>query len=151
MFAQTSPMPIAKFMKRARWCDILTYHEPHSAVGGWHMSMDSCFYSQNRGSAEVHEGYWIRKGPQQSQWSAQTFGPSNYEQPSQTTFVLISRETFSHLAIASPHPSPKPPDSSVWRQRAVPPPVNRLVIPCVISWITMSFSIVPSRLGYLND
>jgi len=77
------------------------------------MSMDSCLYSQNRESAEVHEGYWIHKGQQQSQLSGQKFGPSNYEQPSQTTFFLINREIFAHLAIASPHPSPKPPDSSV--------------------------------------
>ena len=39
----------------------------------------------------------------------------------------------THSANASDQPSPIPPASVVWRQRPVPPPVMRLVRPCVFS------------------
>jgi len=49
-----------------------------------------------------------------------------------TAFDRMEREA-THSAIASDQPSPRPPASVVWRQRPVPPPVRRLVIPWVIS------------------
>lgn len=58
------------------------------------------------------------------------------------------RRDRTYLAIVSDHPSPIPPASVVCKQRPVPPPVMRLVIPCVFSWLTISFSRAPSRWGY---
>lgn len=58
---------------------------------------------------------------------------------------------YANSAIASLHPSPKPPASVVWKHPPVPPPVLRSVIPCVFSWLTISFSRAPSRSGYEPD
>ena len=54
----------------------------------------------------------------------------------------------AYFAIASDHPSPSPPASKVCRHLPEPPPVIRFVIPCAISWTTISFSIAPSLRGY---
>ena len=55
---------------------------------------------------------------------------------------------YVNSAIASLHPSPKPPASVVWRHLPVPPPVIQLVMPCVLLWVMISFSRAPSSAGY---
>jgi hypothetical protein len=52
-----------------------------------------------------------------------------------------------YSAMASLQLSPRPWDSTTCRHLAVPPPVIRFVSPCVISWVTISFSKAPSRRG----